>query len=383
MKTICCGDEILPVFADSDAVVCVFEVSEQYVPVFDVFLKSFLQQIAPDHSYDLIVFSSDISPQSEELILDQVKHTENLRIRCFDPTTILREHIESNKHKYLTLNYYRLALPWILEKYERVLNLGVDMIILRDLYPLYHTPLSEDMYIAGVRDLDYVGRLKIDIPAAELGLAVPENYVNADVLLYNLKQIRAHYQMNDLLSVWDHYLLRLAEQDVINICFENHILFLDGRWNVFPKGMISDERIKKAEQHFQDQWDSNLKEPYIVHFAGTPKPWENPGVGFGANWWKYAMESCFYPTLLHRMVTHALAQKKPVLNKMIDAILPKGSWLGTKVKDSMIWRKLRRTYHIICRDPDVRAFGKSIKEKDKSGNDRDRQSKELHSKSIF
>lgn len=358
MKKINCGDEILPVFTANDTVVCVFEISEHYVPVFDVFLKSFLQTISPEHSYDLIVFSSDIIPQSEKLIIDQVRPIGNLSIRFFDPTNILCEHIAKNRHKYLTLNYYRLALPWILGKYDRALNLGVDMIIMRDLYPLYHTPLGDSVYIAGVRDLDYVGRLNIDIPASELGLAVPEDYINADVLLFDLKHIRGQYQMDDLMSVWNRYLFRLAEQDVINMYFENHILFLDGRWNVFPKGMISDERIKKADKRFQDEWRHDLMEPYIVHFAGTPKPWHNPKIGYGTTWWKYATESCFYSVLLYGMVTYTLTQKKPLLNVVIDTLLPKDSMFGLKLKNSLVWKKLRRIYHIMLKDPDLQTFGK-------------------------
>lgn len=358
MIAIRCGDEISPAFTGHDSVVCVFEVSEQYVSFFDVFLKSFLSHISHEHNYDILIFSSDISLESEKIIGEQVKDLPNLSIRFYNPIAIVQEYIRINQHTYLDLNYYRLALPWILKNYDKALNLGVDMVVVRDIYPLYATHMNDDIYIAGVRDLDYVGRLNMDIPPSELCLSVPENYVNADVLLYNLKQIRENVQLHKLMDVWNRYLLRLAEQDVINMYFENHILFLDGRWNVFPKGMISDARIQAAAQQYQDAWEACLKDPYIIHFAGTPKPWDNPTIGYASTWWNYAKDSCFYPRFIYQMVESKLAQRKPLLNRVIDSILPKDPTLRKRIKDTTVWKGLRKIFHKITGDPDMQKFGK-------------------------
>ena len=60
----------------------------------------------------------------------------------------------------------------------------------------------------------------------------------------------------------------------------------------------------------------NLLDPYIIHFAGTPKPWDNPEIGYASHWWRYAMESCFYARFIYNMVQRMLGQKKPALNKL-------------------------------------------------------------------
>lgn len=362
MKKIDYGDEIRPVFTQKEPVVCVFEISEQYAAIYDVFLRSFLKNISQDHYYDIIILSSDISAASERQISELVQNAHNISVRFYNPTRIVYERMEKSKHKYLDLNYYRLALPWILKCYDRALNLGADMIIMHDVYGLYNTPMDTDTYIAGVRDLDYVGRINRDIPASELDLSIPENYVNADVLLYNLKQIRDHFSMDSIFDLWDQYLFRLAEQDVINVYFDGHILLLDGRWNVFPKGMISDEHIEKTDICFQEEWERTLKDPYIIHFAGAPKPWNNPEVGYGTIWWKYAMESPYYPIFLHKVIDNALA-RKPLLNRTIDILLPKDSKIGIIIKDSTVWMRLRRIYYNIVRGEDMKEFGKGQERK--------------------
>lgn len=357
MKIIYSGKDITPVFLGEDTAVCVCEISEEYIPIFDVFLKSLKEHSSRIHNYEFIVFSCDILPESEAIILENISGYPNISIRFFNPLPLVQRYVSENPHRYLNLNYFRLALPWILENYDRALNLGVDMIILRDIYDLFVTQMDNNVFIAGVRDLDYVGRLNIDIPTEELALSVPEDYINADVLLYNLKQIRKNVQMDSLMDVWKQYLFRLAEQDVINVFFEKYILFLDGRWNVFPKGMISDERIQMADTQYQQEWTTCLMNPYIVHFAGTPKPWNIPNVGYAELWWQYAMKSCYYPVLISRMVEYRLTRrKKPLLNKIIDWILPEDKQRG--VKDTAIWRKLRNAYHIIYKDPDMKRFGK-------------------------
>lgn len=367
MKIIHSGSDITPAFQAEDSAVCVFEISERYAPIFDVFMKSFLKHCSSTHNYDIIIFSSDIQSESEAIILGEVSGLPNISLRFFNPHAIVQQYISENPHRYLDLNYYRLALPWILENYDRALNFGVDMIILRDVFDLFTTPMESDMFIAGARDLDYVGRLNTDIPASELALSIPQNYINADVLLYHLKRIRENTQMDSLMDVWKQYRFRLAEQDVLNLYFEDHILFLDGRWNVFPKGMISDERIQMADAFYQQEWEECLADPYIVHFAGTPKPWYDPNVGYSTTWWQYATESCYYPVLINQMIEHRVAKKKkPLLNRVIDCVLPKNTTTEMSVKNTAVWKKLRKVYHIIKKDPDVGRFGKRRRENDRN-----------------
>lgn len=358
MKKIYVGEEILPAFTETNAIVCAFELTERYVPYFDVFLKSFLIHASSSNNYDLILFSTDITPVSENILLEQIQNKKHISIRFFDPSDIVEKYIAENRNYYLNLNYFRLALPWILKNYDKALNLGVDMLLLKDISDLFHTSLDDNTYLAGVRDLDYVGRLNIDIPPSELGLMEPHNYINADVVLFNLKQIRNHFSVDEVFDLWKHYPFRLAEQDVINSIFEKHILFLDGRWNVFPKGMISDDRIQQADIQYQKEWDRVLLKPYIIHFAGTPKPWDNPEIGYGFLWWQYAMESCFYAVFLYQLMVRTRDYRKPFRKRITEAILPKNPERSKRIKRSAVWKHVRHVFRIIIRDSDIKKFGR-------------------------
>lgn len=48
-------------------------------------------------------------------------------------------------------------------------------------------------------------------------------------------------------------------------------------------------------------WKKSLHDPWIIHFAAYPKPWDYPLVGFGDKWWYYARKSVYYEEILRRM----------------------------------------------------------------------------------
>ena len=100
-------------------------------------------------------------------------------MRFLNPHLIAKKYIDKARFNYLEINYYRLLLPWILQNYDKVINLGADIIIQRNIAELYEVQLSDDEFIAGAPDLGYHGRLAIDISPKELGKKDPFTYVNA------------------------------------------------------------------------------------------------------------------------------------------------------------------------------------------------------------
>lgn len=46
------------------------------------------------------------------------------------------------------------------------------------------------------------------------------------------------------------------------------------------------------------------KNPYIIHYAGFCKPWDEPTEEFGEVFWDYARRTPYYETLLYRMSKH-------------------------------------------------------------------------------
>ena len=46
--------------------------------------------------------------------------------------------------------------------------------------------------------------------------------------------------------------------------------------------------------------------PYIIHYAAVPKPWNEPNVEFGDQWWHYARKTSFYESFLKSMSEYAV-----------------------------------------------------------------------------
>lgn len=352
-------DSVIEQAFNKDSIVVVVESSQYFIPYLDVMFKSVLNCIQPDNNYDFIILGNEIEEYDERIIQNAYSEFRNISIRFFNPHKLVECYIKEAQNNYLEINYYRLALPWILCKYDKVVQLGADIVVKRDIAELYRTEFAQDECLAGCRDLGYLGRLNMDIPKEELDMQNPGDYVNADVLVYNLKIIREKYGMDEIMQVWQKYPFRCAEQDALNMIFDGKIKILDGRWNVFPTRMVSECHISHSSRKLQEQRKEDLKSPWIVHFAAIPKAWDYPMVGEGIAWWGFARQSVYYEEVLRRLMIHTVlaenSYREVPLSKRIEfAFLPLGSKRRRTLKrvmprDSALWNFARAIKHCLSR----------------------------------
>lgn len=297
--------EIFPAY-DNKNVAIVFETSEFFVPYLSVALLSLVDTVSEEYNYDILILSCEVKEHDEEELRKIVAGRDNIAIRIVNPHQLVEKYIKKAHYNYLEINYYRIMLPWILKNYDKVINLGADLIIKHDLADLFQTALADDCYMAGALDLGYHGRLSIDISPTELGMKDPYKYVNADVLLFHLKAIRENFNCDALMNVWQKKPLMCAEQDALNMAFDGHVHIVDLKWNVYPDRMASEYHIEHAPQKSYMRWKECLNDPYIIHYAAVPKPWDYPMVGYGYEWWSYARRSAYYEEMLRRMCMKAI-----------------------------------------------------------------------------
>ena len=292
--------EIRPAFP-SNNIPIVFETSGLFLPYLDVALLSLLDTISDKYNYDILILSCELKDFAEIDLKKAVGNRKNISLRIINPHQMVEKYIQKAHYHYLEINYYRLMLPWILKNYDKAINLGADIVIQHDLAELLQIEMPSDCYMAGAPDLGYHGRLSIDISPTELGMADPYMYVNADVLLFNLKAIRENVNKDTLMNLWQKRQFMCAEQDALNLGFDGHTMLLDLRWNVYPDRMTSEYHIAHAPEESIDSWKKSLTDPYIIHYAAVPKPWDYPMVGFGSLWWSYARKSPYYEEIIRRM----------------------------------------------------------------------------------
>lgn len=332
-------DELHPIFDGvKDAIV--FESSAFFVPYQSVVLKSLVEHTDDNKFYDIVILTNEIDAYDCDLLQIEIAGKKNISLRFFDPTSYVKKYVEKNRYEYLMINYFRLALPWIFEEYDRVLNLGADIVIQRDVMELLQCHMKNNEYMAGVIDIGYLGRLKMDISPDELGLSNSDDYVNADVLVFNNVNIRRDFTMDNVMVIWQKYYFRCAEQDALNMLFDGHIHHVDLRWNLFPPKMASVEHIAHNTIDKIELWKESLHNPYIIHYAAYPKPWNYPLVGLGERWWQYARTSPYYEEILRRLAINSVRSELEInklwIQKIGDRfvkICPRGS----KVREFMKW----------------------------------------------
>jgi lipopolysaccharide biosynthesis glycosyltransferase len=167
-------------------------------------------------------------------------------------------------------------------------------------------------YIAGVKDVEIQTKRTV----SEL-FETFDQYVNAGVLLMNLKLIRDDGLMEKFMSEAKRQdvFYDFQDQDILNKTCYGRIKFLDLKFNLFPCIHIAAERdvgkCEKFEGFFsKKQFCEACNDPAIVHFASR-KPWHEISTRFAIEWWEYSRKSPFYEMMLHEYIARKICKNFP------------------------------------------------------------------------
>ena len=184
--------------------------------------------------------------------------------------------------------YYRLQIVSLLQEYDKCIFLDGDIIVQEDIEILFDYDLK-DNYIAAVRDMGmscgknpyYTGH------ATRIGLDTLDTYVNAGVMLFNLKLLRK----DNITKIWQkeidkHY--PIDDQDILNVTCEGRKLILPAKYNVF-NGFIKEDEFLYSTAYSDDEKNQiRNSEIAIIHYASAKdKPWRNPYTMLADTWYKY------------------------------------------------------------------------------------------------
>lgn len=173
------------------------------------------------------------------------------------------------------VTYARLMIGELLPtSCRRVLWLDADVVLTRDVGELWDEELGATV-MAAVQDLV--------VPYAKSALGIqrhhalgvdPETpYFNAGVMLIDLAAWRARHvaerAIEYLRTGWRH--VTLWDQEGLNIALRGAWRPLDPRWNVIAS--VSGRRFFTPEHLDERRYLDSVRDPWLVHFAGTWKPW--------------------------------------------------------------------------------------------------------------
>lgn len=252
---------------------------DNYVKYYKVMLTSLCEN-NPNTKVHVYVFYSEGLSQAG---IESLKKTERffsiefhfLYVDCFQDITMERWSIET---------YFRVLALELPVDVERILWLDGDIIVNKSIEDFYHSDFEGNYFIA-CEDKGFSKGLNAD-EYKRLGLSEDQIYVNAGVLLMNLKGLRKDYTTEQFLDyIYAHLeIMKYNDQSFLNKFFQGKIKVMDElKYNCLVNA-----------HHYKEE-DRILNESCILHFAGSgQRPWNYKfrkhyaSAVNGEVWWKYA-----------------------------------------------------------------------------------------------
>ena len=185
-----------------------------------------------------------------------------------------------------TPTFYRLRLPGILDKYDKCIYLDADTIVCEDLQWLYDIDLA-DNYLAGVPAYGYYKQEEKHRERLGIREEFTFQYINAGVLLFNLKIMREDDKESQFIQLLDRNYAS-QDQDILNVACFGKIRLLPYRYNVMTK--YAKWKLEKfPSEAIPYEIISGRMYPAIIHYADKTKPWKDYSSPYSNYWFSAAM----------------------------------------------------------------------------------------------
>lgn len=266
----------------------VFATDENYAFYTCAAITSMAKSADCDTEYDVYILVNDTFPKQS--ILNKIpSRFPNIKLKLLRVASGMFQNVVINSKHVSRATFYRLMISELIDA-DQCLYLDSDVIVTEDLWPLFSTSL-DGYYIAGCRDIwmDMLSEEKLEEMRRSIGIPTMEEYINAGVLLMNLREIREsgldRVLMQHLNADYPH-----EDQDILNVCCLGKIKRLPAKWNVFTifLGKIEEMRARGISEAVIQAF---LAKKGIIHYA-TPnlRPWEHFFCWASQEWWETASE---------------------------------------------------------------------------------------------
>ena len=351
-------EPIKPKFDDDNTARVVLSSSLYYAPYCAATVRSIINTSSPEHNYDIVILHTELKKNTQDLFLKMIEGLDNFSIRFCDVTRVVADFELSVCEHFSVETYYRLAIGSFLPDYKKVVYLDSDLIVMKDIYELYSTDVkgyalagAVDVCLSGINNGYNPERADYYREYAFIKEKNLLKMINAGVLVLNQEYINSCYTAKELLDYAEKSQFGLCDQDVLNSLFQDSILYLEANWNT-PN--YEDESLpawctRFAPEYFVKEYKKAVKNPYILHYSSTIKPWNEPGYQLSDIFWKTLRETPFYEFVIHRRIIEnaaffasEIAPKKRgrrkngeeggLARRVADKLLPKGTRRRENVK---------------------------------------------------
>jgi len=260
-----------------------------------VALESLVAKISEKNFYEIRVLYTSLLEEHQKALKKYERS--NVTIEFVD----LNERIERIANKLYTRDYfsmttyYRLFLPDLYPDLPKALYLDSDIVLLDDVAKLYNIDIGTNLVgaipdgaVQSVKEFqDYVELV--------VGLKDYHQYFNAGILLMNLEELRKYRFQVKFMYLLDTIKFKVAQdQDYLNRLCKGRVMVIDNSWNTMP-GANPDKRSKN---------------PKLIHYNLSNKPWHLDNVPFEEYFWDFAWQTDFYDEIRYIKDHYTEAQRQ-------------------------------------------------------------------------
>ncbi|HHD0572776.1 DUF4422 domain-containing protein [Campylobacter coli] len=336
--------QINPAFKENNIPI-VFSCDDNYFPYAMVAIHSLIQNSNKNYNYDICILYHTIDKTYIERA--RVYQSLNVSIRFVCVTQKLKNIMDLFfTPDYLTLSaYFRLFIPSVFSKYKKIIYIDTDTIILNDVAALFKTSL-DNKALGAVRDIGMAYFIK-NIPdfflsrfiTQKLKLQNHYNYFNTGILVYNIKKcLEINFEKRCLDKLLELKNPPTADQDILNAALENEIHFISPSWNCMQNhtGIDNQQYINSIPNVHMHDYIASQKDPYIIHYIGSSKPWNSPHLPKADIWWCYARQTPFYEEILFKNIKYFTFKNLP--SNHINSIYVKPCGAVEKIKSHLSYK---------------------------------------------
>lgn len=182
----------------------------------------------------------------------------------------------SNELDYISIvTYYRILIPEKLKQYDKCLYLDSDILVTGDIAPLIQMDIGNN-FILGCKNYfskEYLTKFYKN-RCEECGIDSLDTYVNAGVLLINIKELRNTNIVDMMLKDVGKNTYTYNDQDIINKYCYGKIGLISVRYNFMVQYL---KRMDIISDVLKEDLYEIVKEPVIIHYSTKKKPWKHKG----------------------------------------------------------------------------------------------------------
>lgn len=217
--------------------------------------------------------------------------------------------------------YTRFLIPKLKPELKKVIYSDVDVIFNGDIKELLNERLDGYSLGAVPYNFGYLNPIKYGECSAKrfnerLSISAEHKYFESGLLLIDVNLWKKNNITEKLINKVknnSNEIILTPDQDVLNIVFENNYKELDNKYIVVPhrKNVMRTDIITRK----------SIKKPFIIHYAGPNKPWNNPKMDMADLFWKYARMTSFYEELIFNFSNLRIPEKKDNnIKNLIDKV---------------------------------------------------------------